>query len=525
MTSEGANTFDDDEPDVPIVKSPNEHANLASQSARGLFYLFAGEGITKVIGYVTQIALLYLVSPDDVGAVTIAGTITSFILLIGQAGVIDVLIHRRAFKQWAIPGFWLSPSLGLLSSLLIGISAPIASWMFTRGETFQHQLFWLLILSIPTPLPYALAAVPRAQLSRELRFRALSVVNVTELLLINLFTLFFAWLGFGPYSFVLPITCAGIIVTSTLWFWVRPPWAPRLGLKRWRYLIGDSNRLFASEFGRMLQDQSDYMSLGLFRVDLGLVGIYANGFKFSLQSIRLFMVNMATILFPAFTKLNDQPQRQYEGFFKAQRIIAMVGVSGCLLQAAVAESLVHFLFPPNWYPSVTVMQILSVGMATRMIGGGSFALLKSQGRFATIRNNFWTCAMLQVAGLFTVLSLGGGIVAVSVVVAIVSAFAGPFTFYVAIRPYGGGLREVVDVLWRPIVCGVISVGTAWLVAESIGSADQSRLQYFWQFVVICAVWLPLNALLARLLMRPVWDDLWQRLERLLPQSALAWMKS
>ena len=521
MTSNGSKTLDDDELAATVADPILAHADLGSHSARGLVYLFASSSATKVIVYVTQLLVLYLVDPKDIGVVTIAGTITSFILLIGQSGVIDVLIHRRAFKQWAIPGFWLALALGLLSCLLIGISAPIAARLYTNDPTGQNQLFWLLILSVTTPLPYALSVVPRAQLSRQLRFRALSAVNVAEIVLLNLLTLFFAWLGFGPFSFVLPITIGGLILTVALWWWVRPPWAPRLGLRRWRFLIGDSNRLLMSEFGRMLLDQSDYISLGLFHIPLPLVGIYANGFKFSLQTIRLLMVNMTTILFPAFTKLNDQPRRQYDAFFKAQRILAMVGVSGCLLQAAIAEPFARLLFPPQWYPSIIVMQILSLGMATRMISGGSSALLKSQGRFAAVRNNLWGCALAQLAGLAAVLSMGGGIVAVSIVVAIVSTFAGPVFFYVAIRPYGGGWIDVAAVLTRPVVCGLFSVGTAWLVAQAIGASEPGRLTYLVQLAVISTLAVVLNGVLARFWMRSVWDDLWLRVRRMLPRRAVA----
>jgi PST family polysaccharide transporter len=518
VTSDGSNTLEDD-PGAAVAEPQLEHAELGSQSARGLVYLFAGSSATKVIVYVSQILVLYLVDPKDVGVFTLANTITGFILLIGQSGIIDVLVHRKAFKQWAIPGFWLALALGLLSCLLIGLSAPIAMRIFTRDPEFKNQLFWLLVLSIPTPLPFALSVVPRAQLSRQLRFRALSAVNVAEILLLNFFTLLFAWLGFGPYSFVLPITLGGLILTFALWWCVRPPWAPRLGLRRWRYLIGDSNRLLVSEFGRLLLDQSDYMSLGLFQVPVGRVGIYANGFKFSIQTMRLLMVNMTTILFPAFTRLNDHPQRQYNAFFKAQRILAMVGVSGCLLQAAVADSFAHLLFPPEWYPSIIVMQLLSLGIATRMIAGGSYALLKSQGRFAAVRNNFLGCAVVQLAALAVVLSMGGEIVAVSVVVAVISMLAGPIVFYFAIRPNGGGWLDVADVLTRPLVCGILSVGTAWLIAQGIDSSGQGRLHYLVQFAVICVMSVILNALLAWLWMRPVWDDLWLRLRRMLPRRA------
>jgi PST family polysaccharide transporter len=498
-----------------------DSVSLGTHSARGLVYLFCGQMATKVVGFITQILLLYLLDKSDFGLVTLAGTITTFILLIGQSGVVDVLVHRRAFHRWAVPGFWLALALGLLSALLIGISAPIFTSFYGGDQSVRDQLFWLLIASMPMPLPYALSVVPKAQLSRQLRFRALSVVNSAEVFLQSFFTLIFAWFGFGPYSLVVANWVGGFVLAAALWWWVRPSVEMRLRLRRWRYLIGDSAQLLASDFGWVLVHQSDYIMLGLFRTDVTLVGVYTVGFRMSLQTVRLLAVNLMTILFPAFTRLNDQPQRQYEAFFKAQRILAMVGVSGCLLQAATADPFARLFFPTEWYPSIIVMQVLSLGMATRMIGGGSYSLLKSHGRFAVVRNCFWGFALTQVMALALVLWAGGGIVGVSIVVSICAAFAGPIMFYVAIRPFGGGWAEVGSVLARPLVCGVLSVGSAWLIARSMESSFHGRWLYLLQLAEICVVSVILNGVLARLWMRPVWDDLWLRLRRMLPRRAAA----
>jgi O-antigen/teichoic acid export membrane protein len=261
--------------------------------------------------------------------------------------------------------------------------------------------------------------------------------------------------------------------------------------------------------------------LGLFHTAPGLVGIYANGFKLSIQMLRLLMVNMATILIPTYAKLNDQPQKQYQGFLTAQRILALLGISGCLLQAAVAEPMARLLFPPKWYPSILVMQILSIGMATRMNGGGAYALLKSQGRFKDIRNNVWLWAAVQFMTLCVVLACGGGIIGTSIVVSVVSAIAGLVMFYTTIRPFGGGWADVADVLVRPLVIGVLSVGVAWQIAQQMASLVDGAWLYVVQLVEICVVTAILNCLMARIWMRPVWNDLWQRIRRMLPQRAAA----
>jgi PST family polysaccharide transporter len=401
--------------------------------------------------------------------------------------------------------------------LLIVLSAPIAAALYGKTPVERDQLFWVLMILATSSLPNSLSVVPRAQLSRELRFGALATVNVANMTLQKVLTLVFAALGFGPFSFVVPTPIAGLLTTAVLWWWVRPPWSPRLHVRRWRFLVGDSTRLLVAEFGRALLDQSDCILLGIFRT-VAQVGIYTVGFLFSIQMLQLLTVNMSSILFPAFTRLNRDPSKQFQGFLKAQRILAMLGVSGCLLQAALAEPFAHLLFPTKWDASVIVMQILSLGMATRMIGGASFALLKSQGRFTTILINRWTFVAVQVVALAASLVAGGDVAAVAVVVSIVASLVGPITFYSAIRPYGAGWAEVADVLARPMVCGILSVGPAWLIAQSMAAQG---FGYVPQFIETAVVAIGLNLLLVRLWMRPVWDDFWLRLRSVLPQRAVA----
>jgi PST family polysaccharide transporter len=257
------------------------------------------------------------------------------------------------------------------------------------------------------------------------------------------------------------------------------------------------------------------MLLGLFR-SAKEVGLYWFGFNFSIQFLQLFAFNLMNVLFPALTRLNDQPRKQFQGFMKAQRILAMVGISSCLLQAATAQPLTYLLLAPKWIPAIGVMQILCIGMALRMVAGSAYALLKSQGRFRAILWSRWAFIVAQVLGLFIVLSLGGDKNAVAVVVAVVSTLIGPITFYIAVQPYGAGWRNVAEVLLRPLVSGVVSVGFAWLVALAMAAKGYGPVAQLVETVGVAAA---LNLVLAWLWMRPVWDDLWLRIRRMLPQRA------
>jgi lipopolysaccharide exporter len=491
-------------------------AGLGTHSARALIYFFGCSAASKVISFGAQWALLYLLDKQDFGVVTLACTITTFIQVIAQNGVLEVLVRMRTFRLWAISGFWLAVALGVLSSSLVIAGAPFAAWMYARTPEVHAQLFWSLMILAPSPLAYSLLVVPHAKLLRELRFQTLATINMIYFALQNGLTVVFAALKFGPYSFVWPMTISVTVQMLIFWWWVRPPFAFRPQVRRWKHMLSDSTSLLVGEYGRLVIDQSDYVLLGLF-TSVPMVGVYTVGYRVSIQALQLIMTNMASILFPTFMRLADDPEKQFTAFVKVQRILTTIGVSSCLIQAAASESFAKLAFPQRWDPSIIVMQVLSIGMATRMVGGSASALMKSQGRFRVIRLFYWLHAFTQVALLAVVLCLGGEVVAVSLVVGGLAALAGPMCFYLALRHTGRGLATVAEVMVPPTICGVVSVGTAWLLGQWMAHAGYSHLS---QFLAITTIAIVLNSLLARAWMRPVWDDFWLRVWRLLPGRAV-----
>ena len=495
-------------PDIPPTKP-----GLGVHSARGFVYLLSGTAASKLVTVLGQVALAYLLSERDFGVVGLAYTITVFIQVIEQAGVGDILVQRRNFRRWAVPAFWLAFATGVISTSLIMASAPFAARIY--GDP---QLLPVLFGLAPGSFFNALTVVPRAQLTSELRFRALAGINLFSLTLRTVLTVAFAAAGFGPFSFVVPVPITNATTAALLWWWVRPHWSWRPQFRRWWYLVGDSMRILMAELQRAIIDQSDYMMLRLFHTSVEIVGIYWFGFNFSIQILQLLATNLMNILFPAFTTLNDRPDRQFQAFLKAQRILATIGISSCFLQAAVSKPLTLLLLPARWEPSITVMQILSIGMSMRMLSGSSYALLKSQGRFRVILWSRWGIVTLQLAAMALVLGLGGNYVSVAVVVAVVASIVGPITFYIAVLPYGAGWGAVAGVLVRPIASSLVAVGIAWRI--QIGMASQGYGNVV-QLVETILIAISLNAFLVWLWMRPVWNDLWARIGTLRGRRAIA----
>lgn len=487
---------------------PTQPVGLGHKSARGVAYLMSGTVAAKVVNVVAQVALAWLLSEDDFGVFAMAFTVIAFSQVLDQAGISDVLVHRKRFRLWAVPGIWFALALGGISCLIVLASAPIAAAVYGND-----QVFWMLLILSTASIPNALMVLPRVQMTRQLRFRGLAALNLGVLTARMTLTVLLAAAGFGPYSFAIPMPIVQAAAAAFMWWWVRPPWSFSPHFRRWRYLVAHSSQSLGSGLLAFATDQMDYILVGIFKT-AQVLGIYYFAYRMAAQMVQILTINLTQTLFPVLTHLNRTPTAQFQAFLKAQRVLAMVGIGGCLIQAAATEPLARLIFPPKWEPSIVLMQILSLGMATRMVAGSSFALLKSQGRFRTMFVIRVIYTLLLLASLLAVLLPGGGVLTVSIVVALLSSLLGPVVLYESIRPYDAGWTQVAEVLVRPTLCGLVAAGSGWLLGLQLKQAGFGDAV---QLAIILLVSVALNVLLAWVWMRPTWDEFWTRVWRLLPE--------
>lgn len=504
---------------MTTTKERAAHDTPAAPAATGIgrptmvgFAWLLGQTIaTKVVNLASQILLANLLLPADYDLVALAYTVTTFSGLLQQSGLREVLVQKgREARNLTSAAVWLSLATGLGAGLLNCALAPLAAWFYGRPEL--ARLLYVFALANPVA---ALIMVPLALLQVELRFRFIATVEWSAFAAGAALTVLLAWVGLGALSFVVPVPLVALVRLVAYWSAARPSVRVAPEVARWRALLGSNLGVLGGNLAATVTYQGDYIALGRFQPP-SVVGTYYLAFNFSTQTIRVFTSNLSTVLLPALTKFENGTRRQIDAFLSATRLLTTLAVPLLLLQALLAEPLVHLLLPARWYTAIPILQILSIGMVGRLVAGPSQSLLLAQGRF---RAYFWISVLYAFLFLPVVIFLGKiGAVETAIGVTACMCVHGPAQIYVAIRKSGCGTLEILRLFRGSLLAALPAAGFALAIGTL---AAPGRAHTFARAAIFCAATLIAYVPIVRLTDPQATKELIRRVRALRPATRQA----
>jgi PST family polysaccharide transporter len=428
-------------------------APLGRHAAHGAAWSLLQTAGSKAVGVVSQLVLGYFLTQKSFGMAATALTITGFSAVTLKFGMTEVLVQRhKEFDRWQNAALRVSLVSGAISAALTMLAAPLAVWRYGNST-----VGWLIALLAISTLGDSLSACPTAKLQVDLRFRTQSVVAIGGNILLAGLTVLFALTGFGPFAIILPRMIVSWVQAAVFWSLTGRPAGPRAD-GPWRALISDGAAVAGSNYlGNVIQC-GDYLSLSLLR-PLPVLGVYYFAYNMSTQMIQVMAANLGGALFAILSKLKDERERQAEAFLKASRVMCLLVMPFCVLQAAIAGPALRLLWGHRWDAAIPVLQILSIGMAFTVTAGGTTALIQSQGRFRF--QLVWQAIVAATFLAFVVTgALLGEAISVSIAVCIFCISLNPIGTYMALRPARVPWRKLLPVYLKPFFYASVAIGFA-----------------------------------------------------------------
>ncbi|WP_419829255.1 oligosaccharide flippase family protein [Methylobacterium sp.] len=439
-----------------------KHRSVTESAARGLVWLVGQTFASRLVQAATQILLARILSPPEFGLIGLTFAITAVIGVLFSFGFDDVILQRgRNILLWLRTAFCLSFIVGFFGFCAMVAAAPIGAYLFN-----QPNITGLVIVaSLSVPI-MSVGTILNAVLRARLQFNILASASFLEILITSALSLCFAGLGFGAYSFVLPLPIVALLRVIALAVFVKPKLKRKITVLRLKILIPAASASLGARLLVTLISQADTAILGLFSSKAS-VGLYYFAFRIAVQPLRAIASSYSNVLFPALTQFRNDPQRQLRAAINSAMMVSAFIMPLCVYQASISGSMIRLLFKPEWWPSTVIVQILSLGLAFDACSWSAGSLMVARGQF---RRNFMFSAL--GAPIIIVLILLGAALYSSVGVACaVFAYyfmAGPFIcFLVIFRGQGSAINNLFRLYAAPFLLSSLSAFAAWFPIHQI----------------------------------------------------------
>lgn len=325
--------------------------------------------------YLVRIPILArLLLPEDFGLLAIAIVALDVLLQVTNFGVIPALVQREAVDREHYHAAW---TVGVLRALAVAIivflGAPIIAGVF--GEPRALPVIRLLALR---PLIQAVASIGIADLTRDLRFRGIAVLNLSEALANATISIALAP-SLGVWALV-----AGFLAGPACYAamsYVLAPRRPRFAIDRtatssliafgrWIFLVG-----IIALAGRFVLQAVISRRLGA--TELGLYYLAA---KIAYLPTEIAADLIGGVAFPLYARLQADAQRAVRAFRVILVAPAALLVPAQALLIVLASSLVSELLGARWIGTAPIIQVLAIASLIGLLADAAHPIFNGLGQ-------------------------------------------------------------------------------------------------------------------------------------------------
>lgn len=347
-------------------------------AGRGLLWMTLNSGVTRVAAVMAQLALGWKLGPQDFGVYALAISFATFFTVFQEGGVRLFLVQRGLveYPSLANQGFWLALTSASTAALALALLTPLAAAIFHQEEL--RTILWVIAASLPLS---AFAVVNLAKLQLQLRFKSVARIEFSTAILQYTSLVAFAFLGFGPLAFVLPLPLIGVYGAFAAYIAGREaPWRTAPHPRTWPAMIRDTKWLLLGSLANNGLRQGDNLGLG-FVAPAAALGVYFFAFQLTFEAANLIMTNAYKVLVPALAPTIADPAKRRSGILRSARAISMIACPTLVTGALLIGDLESVFWQGKWQGAVAPMRVFFLALPFQVLALFSQIVLVAAGRF------------------------------------------------------------------------------------------------------------------------------------------------
>ncbi len=420
---------------------------------------------------VVGIVLARLLSPDDYGLAAIVLVFASLIYIFSDLSLGAALVQRKTITEKdRSTVFWVSVGAGVACTAIgIALSGLVANFF---NEPQVKPLFIAASFSF---MLVSLGVTQEALMTRAMSFRALELRQMAASLLGAVIAIIVAANGGGAWAII--VQQLVIVGVGSLLIWFVSPWRPHFtfSMASLRDLGTFGANVFGSRMVSYLHRNADNLLIGRFLGPAAL-GVYSVSYNVILLPFSQVAGPLESLLYPAFSRLQDEAVRLREAFLRVNRLVCAINMPLLLGLALLANQFVPVVLGSQWDSAIPVIQVLAAVGIAQSLQALNGSVLQARDR---------TKALLHYSLIYTVITVGAfvigvqfGITGVAVSLLLASCFLEPLYAVITARAMDMNPWDILRNLWGPIqaslLMGIAVVGARY-AAESGGFGQALQL--------------------------------------------------
>ncbi|HEY4240971.1 MAG TPA: lipopolysaccharide biosynthesis protein [Kofleriaceae bacterium] len=427
---------------------------------QGMLWNFASSVASNFVKLAVFAALGRLLDKRDFGVVAAAWTVVQLGNVVKDLGVGLALVQRKSLDQEHVEAaFTFSVLLGIgLGAFFFFCAGPIG-----RLYGIPDSIPIIRLLSVLFVLR-GFALVPGFMCRRGMQFRALAIADFCGYMSGSALAVGLAVSGAGAWSIAWGYVLETGVNVTILLFLAPPPPRLRWNGRHMRDLLGFGIGQSIGEIASYFANQGDYMVVGRF-LGAEQLGVYQRAYELVRFPATVFSTIAGSVLFSAFSKVQDDTERSARAFRRSMFAAALVLLPASAGLIVLAPEVIHLLLGPKWSDVVWPFRIMALVMFARTMYKLGAIIGRSAGDVVAIAAWHILYAVLVIGG--ALISKQWGVLGVSCTTgfAILVTFAGltGLARRVTRLPFGDLLRAHLPGLGLAILVG----GLAWADAAGL----------------------------------------------------------
>ena len=409
-----------------------------------------------VLNLASILILVRILDPADFGLVAMVTTVMGFLRVFREVGLSTATIQREGITPAQVSNlFWINVSISCAVGVIFAVASPVVAWFYREPRLIPVTL----LLAVTFPLS-GLTVQHTALLSRQMRFKALALVQVGSQSLGFATGIAMAWLGYRYWALVgMTLVTAGVTAILT---YIAVPWKPQAPARQsgTRPLFHFGANLAAGGFVFSIARGADGLAIGrVFGTEA--IGIYSRAGALLNRPLEQVLNAAESVLVPMLSRVQNQPDRYRSTFLNFFQAINLIGCVVCGVLLVLSRPVTLIVLGRKWEQAAIVFAGFCLSaMCGPMVTGATW-LLSSQGRGKEMLR-----ATLLISGMLlgsVLLGLPFGPAGVAFAASVLGVLVVvPVTYHLAGRNGPVTTADLWLVLWRclplwAVVCGATSL--------------------------------------------------------------------